>query len=117
MQSRWAIRPVCILSVLLVCGNVGSVLGQAVSGSLLGTITDASGAAVPNAQVTITEINTGIVRKAETNASGNYSSRPSKPEFTESASNTLVFEPLSSKASNYSSTPRFVQTSYCSPGR
>ncbi len=73
MQSRWAIRPVCILLVLLVCGNVGSVLGQAVSGSLPGTITDASGAAVPNAQVTITEINTGIVRKAETNASGNYS--------------------------------------------
>jgi hypothetical protein len=46
--------------------------GQAVSGSLLGTVTDSSGGAVPNAKVAITEMNTGISRNTETNASGNY---------------------------------------------
>ncbi len=49
------------------------MFGQAVSGSILGTITDASGAVVPNAKITITETNTGISRVATTNESGNYS--------------------------------------------
>jgi hypothetical protein len=50
----------------------GLSYGQAVNGSLLGTITDSSGAAVPNAKVTITDTNTGINRTTTTNESGNY---------------------------------------------
>lgn len=46
--------------------------GQAVTASLLGTVTDSSGAVVPKAKVVITEVNTGISRRMETNASGNY---------------------------------------------
>ncbi len=49
------------------------VLAQAVTGSLLGTVTDASGATVPEAKVTITEVKTGISRGMQTNESGNYS--------------------------------------------
>jgi hypothetical protein len=49
------------------------VHAQAVRGSLLGTVTDSSGGAVPQAKVTVTEMNTGISRTMETNASGNYS--------------------------------------------
>jgi len=49
------------------------MFGQAVSGSILGTITDASGAVVPNAKITITETNTSVSRVATTNESGNYS--------------------------------------------
>jgi hypothetical protein len=45
---------------------------QAVNATLLGTVTDASGAVVPNAKVTITEVNTGISRSGQTNESGNY---------------------------------------------
>src|SRR5436189_6487014 len=45
---------------------------QAINATLVGAITDSSGAAVPNAKVTITEINTGISRTANTNNSGNY---------------------------------------------
>src|ERR1035441_968755 len=38
----------------------------------LGTITDASGAAVPNAQITCTETNTGVNRKAVASDVGTY---------------------------------------------
>ena len=50
----------------------GSAFGQAVNGTLLGNITDASGGAVSGAKVTITEANTGAVHNAQTNESGNY---------------------------------------------
>ncbi|HYM12790.1 MAG TPA: carboxypeptidase-like regulatory domain-containing protein, partial [Bryobacterales bacterium] len=43
-----------------------------VNATLLGTITDASGGAVPNAKVTITETNTSVSRSTATNESGNY---------------------------------------------
>ena len=48
------------------------LFSQAVNGTLLGTITDSSGAAVPNAKVSIIEANTGVNRSVNTNDSGNY---------------------------------------------
>ncbi|MGC4054894.1 MAG: carboxypeptidase-like regulatory domain-containing protein [Paludibaculum sp.] len=48
------------------------LVAQAVNGTLLGTVTDASGASVPNVKVTLTETNTGVARVATTNDSGNY---------------------------------------------
>jgi hypothetical protein len=49
-----------------------SAFGQAVTGRLLGTVLDPSGAAVPGAQVTITNQDTGIGRVVQTETSGNY---------------------------------------------
>lgn len=49
-----------------------SAAGQAVNGTLLGAITDSSGAAVAGATVTIRETNTSVVRDTLTNESGNY---------------------------------------------
>jgi len=46
--------------------------GQAVNATLLGTVTDSSGAAAANVKVTITETNTGISHASQTNDSGNY---------------------------------------------
>jgi len=46
--------------------------GQAVNATLVGAVTDVSGAAVAAAKVAIKEVNTGIIRTAETNDSGNY---------------------------------------------
>jgi len=45
---------------------------QAVNATVLGTVSDASGAPVANAKVTLTETNTNITRTAQTNESGNY---------------------------------------------
>ena len=66
------VRAFALLASLLAVVTSGFLYGQAVTGSLLGTVTDASGAAVPSARVTITETNTGISRSTETNTSGNY---------------------------------------------
>lgn len=62
---------ICIILLLLV-GGAGLAYSQAVEGTLLGTITDSTGATVPNALVTITEVNTGIVRTTRTLDAGNY---------------------------------------------
>src|ERR1700721_3155375 len=63
---------VCFLvfSILLITAR--PMMGQAVNATLLGTVTDSSGAAVANAKVTNTETNTGISHTSQTNESGNY---------------------------------------------
>jgi Carboxypeptidase regulatory-like domain len=48
------------------------VSAQAVTGTLLGNVTDASGAAVPGATVTATETQTNSSRTAVSNEAGNY---------------------------------------------
>jgi hypothetical protein len=50
-----------------------SASGQAVYGSVFGTLTDPSGAAVPNAKVTVTSETKATSFEATTNADGNYS--------------------------------------------
>src|SRR4051794_21779919 len=64
----------------IVVGVVGLILGffcagihaQQVTGRILGSTEDASGAAVPNAQITITNQDTGAVRNIVTGADGAY---------------------------------------------
>src|SRR5579864_2595524 len=65
MRQLYLLCAIVVLSI--------SAFSQAVNGTLLGTVTDSSGAIVPNAKVTITETNTGISHSAMTNESGNYS--------------------------------------------
>ena len=65
------LRPICAVFALWLAFPVGS-LGQAVNATLLGTVTDVSGAVVANAKVMITEINTGVSHSGQTNDSGNY---------------------------------------------
>src|ERR1700733_10765964 len=47
-------------------------LAQIASSVLTGTVTDTSGAVVPNVQVTATEISTAFSRKAQTGSAGTY---------------------------------------------
>ena len=46
---------------------------QAVFGSIIGTVTDPNGAAVPNAKVTVTNVRKGTSDSVTTNGDGNYS--------------------------------------------
>src|SRR5260370_28659912 len=65
------LRLICILLVLAVSG-ASNAFCQAVNATLLGTITDVSGARVARAQVLIAQTNTGIAKTAQANESGNY---------------------------------------------
>src|SRR6266567_4268239 len=60
-----------VLSLALLC-MPASVKGQAVYGSIVGTVTDSTGAAVPNAKVSITDVGKGVNYSTTTNESGNY---------------------------------------------
>lgn len=72
--------------LLLLIGCSPALWGQAVSATLVGTVTDNSGAVVSNARVTIVENATGITRANVTNTSGNYTF----PELTPGSYNVTV---------------------------
>src|ERR1700730_17750841 len=63
----------CALATL-VCIPVVSQ-AQTVTGAITGEITDSSGAAIPKAQVTVQNVDTGVQTRAETNEAGVYSIR------------------------------------------
>jgi hypothetical protein len=59
---------------VVVAGMACSAFGQSGAiGTILGTVTDSSGAVVPNATVTITNTGTGVPHWATTSSSGDYS--------------------------------------------
>jgi hypothetical protein len=62
--------------VLLFCTTLISAIayGQETA-SIVGTVTDPTGASVPGAKITITNTETGLVRASTTNATGNYTAR------------------------------------------
>ncbi len=47
-------------------------MGQAVYGSIFGTITDNTGAVVPNATVTVTDVSKGTAVTAQSSGDGQY---------------------------------------------
>jgi outer membrane receptor protein involved in Fe transport len=70
MKRLW----VALATLSLVCTLwVPGAMGQAVYGSILGTVTDPSGAAVAGAKVTVTSQTKNVSTTETTNESGNYS--------------------------------------------
>ena len=63
------------ISAVLLLGSFGSqpLPAQILYGTLVGNVTDGTGAVIPGAQVTITNEGTGATRSGEANASGAYS--------------------------------------------
>jgi hypothetical protein len=53
--------------------SFSSLFAQAVNGTLVGSVSDASGGLVANAKVTLTATQTGISQTAQSNQSGNFS--------------------------------------------
>ncbi len=63
-------RAISLFAILTLVAGLS--FGQAVNGTLLGTVTDPSGAVVPGAKVLIAEQKTGISRSGETTGAGYY---------------------------------------------
>ena len=83
--------------MLAVCalGFSHALVGQAVNGTLLGTLTDASGASVANAKVTAIESSTGAIHEASTNDSGNYTFPDLQPGLYTVAAEAKGFKKIS----------------------
>ena len=60
----------CLIVLLLMAGKVFAQAGA--TGTILGTVTDTSGAILPNVKVTITNTATNVVFHAVTSSSGDY---------------------------------------------
>jgi hypothetical protein len=71
-----------ILGVILAASLIpASLAAQAVTGTILGTVTDDSGAILPGATVTITHTDTGLVRTVVSDGAGEFTA-PSLPTGT-----------------------------------
>ena len=69
---RLPLRLTILLIGLALAMPAVPVSAQAIRGTLLGTVTDQSGAAMPGATVVITEKSTNVSRETVTNTTGNY---------------------------------------------
>ncbi|MCH8268249.1 MAG: TonB-dependent receptor [Acidobacteria bacterium] len=65
----WTLRGL-VLSVILFSASLA--MAQLTRGTISGSVTDQSGAAVPGAAITITNVDTGVTRTTETGATGRY---------------------------------------------
>lgn len=73
LQLGFIVRCVVALACLLACASITAPLGaQSFFGSIVGSVTDASGAVVANATVTLTNTGTSEKKTAQTDANGNY---------------------------------------------
>ena len=65
---RWLLTTVLILTLM----GTARVEGQVLYGTLTGTVTDKTGAVIPNVAVTLTDQATGQVRTATASDHGDY---------------------------------------------
>ena len=73
VEGSYASQPLCV-SVTPLCVLAATVLPAQViiTSSIVGTVTDPQGAVVTGAQITLTNVDTGVQWKAATSASGDY---------------------------------------------
>ena len=60
-----------LLSLFVLLASIAT-FGQVTTTTMVGTVTDSSGATVPGAQVTVTNTGTNLTRTAQTNSQGEY---------------------------------------------
>ena len=71
MNTLWRfLISLIVVSLPLFCG--ADAMAQVTTADIVGTVTDASGAVLPNVQVTIKNLGTNIARSMATTETGNY---------------------------------------------
>lgn len=66
--ARWILL---LLAIFALCSGFGA-FAQSDNGSIVGTVTDQSGAAVPNATIDVTNVDTGLKFHATSNGAGEF---------------------------------------------
>lgn len=73
---QWTARLLCmVVMALLLCSHAFAQMDQ---GAIVGVVQDSSGAAIAGAQVTLTDVETGLTLTAKSNGSGDYFFSPIK---------------------------------------
>src|SRR5215831_21116032 len=72
MWNRKHVLALGLVCALLVFFSAPKVRGQAAYGTIIGTITDPTGAAVADAKVTVTDMEKGVSQEITTNSTGYY---------------------------------------------
>jgi outer membrane receptor protein involved in Fe transport len=63
---------ICVAILVLFLLSPGAIRAQVNTADVVGTVTDPSGAVLPNAKVTVTNAGTGISRTVQTSSTGDY---------------------------------------------
>jgi Carboxypeptidase regulatory-like domain/TonB dependent receptor len=95
---------------LLLTTCVPRTFAQAVFGSIVGTVTDPTGAVVPNATIVVTDVSKGTTETVQSNGSGNYSAsrlipdiygvKATAPGFNQATAENVVVSANSSQQVN-----------------
>ena len=72
-MKKLVVQGLVLCAFLILCAN--PLRAQAVYGSMVGTVVDASGAVVTGAKITITDMGRDVSTTTVTNESGNYVQR------------------------------------------
>jgi hypothetical protein len=70
-----------LATIVFLCCMAGTLHAQTVTGTLLGTVTDSTGAVVPNVKIIATQADAGVTRETTSNESGNFT-MPNLPPGT-----------------------------------
>ena len=73
MHNRFQCKHLLRMAVGALLLTTGTIHAQGVFGAISGEVTDTTGAAIPNASVSVTNTATGVVVKLKTNGAGIYS--------------------------------------------
>src|SRR5438477_3268920 len=76
VMKRWFLSAAVLLLTFVCFANQHALAQFADRATITGVVTDASGAAIPDARVTITDEQTGVKTIVGTNSAGNYSTPP-----------------------------------------
>jgi hypothetical protein len=71
-RARFSVRFLCVVVLLIAAVPAGRLFAQGALGSISGNVVDASGGAVPGAEVTVRNVDTGAVRTATSGVSGSF---------------------------------------------
>lgn len=86
-----------LITLLIVSGAAAAVSAQVLYGSIVGTVTDETGAVVPKAVVTVTNTSTGLAREAVADDSGYYALRNLQEGTYDVSVNAGGFRPYTQK--------------------